>query len=248
VRLLTRGASYARRVGSAGFFPSTRQSALLGALSEDGELRRRSWERLGRAYERAIYKHLRAHWRLSPEDAADATQAFFELCLEGAVLERYDRERARFRTYLRLRLDRFVQDERRARMAQRRGGHTRTMDLEAIERELSAQAVESDPEAAFDREWTRTVLALALDGLRELTREKHKEEHFRAFERFHVSIDEPAYADVAKELGIDEVTLTHRLAYARRHYRRLVLETLRELTASDDEYREEAKVVLGVDV
>ena len=45
--------------GGRGPFPSTQNSALLGALSEDEALRRRSWERLARAYHRPIYKHVR---------------------------------------------------------------------------------------------------------------------------------------------------------------------------------------------
>ena len=233
-----------------GLFPSTRHSALLGALSDDGEVRRRSWDRLARAYHRAIYKHLRMKWAMGPDDAADATQAFFARCLEGAVLERYERERARFRTYLRLRLDRFVQDERRAQKAEQRGGKIQTiaLDLDVVERELANERSDGDPEAAFDREWMRSVLSIALDALRAHGEDKDKREHVRAFERFHVSADEPGYEDVANELRIDVVTLTHRLAYARRHYRRLVLETLRELTASDEEYRDEAKTVLGVEL
>ena len=233
---------------AGGFFPTTHHSALLGAVSADDELRRRSWERIARAYQRPIYKHLRTKWRLDPDAATDTTQAFFEACLEGAVVERYDRERARFRTYLRLRIDRFVQDERRARMAERRGGKLGALSLDGIEDELALADPSADPEAAFEREWTRSVLSIAFEALRAHANEKNKQEHFRAFERFHVAQDAPNQGDVARELGTDVVTLTHRLAYARRHYRRLVLETLRELTASDEEYRDEAKAVLGVEL
>ena len=41
--------------------------------------------------------------------------------------------------------------------------------------------------------------------------------------------------------------VTNRLAFARRSYRRLVLDLLRELTANDEEFRAEAKAVLGIE-
>ena len=41
--------------------------------------------------------------------------------------------------------------------------------------------------------------------------------------------------------------LADALALARREFRRIVLEKLRALTATDDEYRREARALLGVD-
>ena len=41
--------------------------------------------------------------------------------------------------------------------------------------------------------------------------------------------------------------MTNYLALARREFRRIVLEKLRELTATDDEFRREARALLGVD-
>jgi hypothetical protein len=43
-------------------------------------------------------------------------------------------------------------------------------------------------------------------------------------------------------------TVTNHLFWARREFRRLVLERLREITGSEREFREEARAVLGVDV
>jgi len=41
--------------------------------------------------------------------------------------------------------------------------------------------------------------------------------------------------------------VTNYLAGARREFRRIVLDKLRELTATDDEFRREARMLLGVD-
>jgi hypothetical protein len=42
--------------------------------------------------------------------------------------------------------------------------------------------------------------------------------------------------------------VTNWLAAARRDYRSIVLETLRDLTADDDEFRDEARDLLGIEV
>jgi hypothetical protein len=42
-------------------------------------------------------------------------------------------------------------------------------------------------------------------------------------------------------------TVTNQLAYARRELRRLVLENLSEITATDDELRSESRVLLGTE-
>jgi len=74
---------------------------------------------------------------------------------------------------------------------------------------------------------------------------------FRAFERYDLEdAGEGAltYEALAAELGITLTTVTNHLALARRELRRVVLETLREITASEEEFRLEARLVLGVDL
>lgn len=233
----------------SGFFPSTRSSALLGAISDDEGVRRRSWDRLARAYHRSIYQHVRLRWNKRPEDAADLTQAFFERCLSRDVVELYDASRARFRTYLRLRIDRFVADRARAEGAVARGGRTQhAFDFDSLEGELAMRDPSADPEQMFEEAWTRSVLAMALDALRTFCAEKGKREHLTAFERFHVGATETSHEALAAELGLDVETLNHRLAYARRHYRRLVIETLEEMTSSDEELRDEVQRILGAEL
>lgn len=41
--------------------------------------------------------------------------------------------------------------------------------------------------------------------------------------------------------------VTNYLAWTRREFRRLVLEALREITATEEEWRSEARAVLGID-
>ena len=49
-------------------------------------------------------------------------------------------------------------------------------------------------------------------------------------------------------IGLPVTQVTNHLAWARREFRRLILERLRELSASDAEFRSEARELLGVEL
>ena len=53
---------------------------------------------------------------------------------------------------------------------------------------------------------------------------------------------------LAKEYGLTVSQITNYLALARREFRRIVLEKLHELTATEEEFRREARALLGVDI
>ena len=56
------------------------------------------------------------------------------------------------------------------------------------------------------------------------------------------------YAQVAEKFGIKSSDVTNYLSYARREFRRIVLDSLREMTASEEEFRREARALLGIEV
>ncbi|HET9714500.1 MAG TPA: hypothetical protein VFP64_21605, partial [Pyrinomonadaceae bacterium] len=57
-----------------------------------------------------------------------------------------------------------------------------------------------------------------------------------------------SYASLANEFGLEPATVNNYLAAVRRDFRRVVLEKLREITATDEEFRTEARSLLGVEV
>jgi RNA polymerase sigma factor (sigma-70 family) len=224
-------------------FPTTQRSAVLGLASGDPELRRTSWDRIARAYVEPVRGYVRLRWRLDAERTDDLVQALFARFLERDTLRTYDPSKARFRTFLRVCVDRHVIDALRAQKTQARASGEVDPDAVLIEGE-------PDAEALFDAQWTRHVSQLALDALRAFCAEHDKTEHLRVFERFHLHPDDdaPSYDAAGEELGMTAITVQNRLAYARRHFRRLVLEVLREATANEEEFRSEARTILGVDV
>jgi RNA polymerase sigma factor (sigma-70 family) len=237
-------------------FPLTRYSVVLGAASPDAETRQRAFSSLVEAYWKPVYKYVRLKWQASPEEAEDLTQAFFARAFEKDFFRPYDPVKARFRTFLRTCLDGFIANERKAAGRLKRGGAVQlvALDFETAEGELRQHdvAVPADMEEYFEREWARGVLALSVDRLRAHYAAAGREKYFYVFERYDLeattSGERVTYAEIAKDIGAQATDVTNYLAAARRQFRAVVLERLRELTASDDEFRDEARRLLGVDV
>ena len=225
------------------------------AASTDPETRRRGFETLVAAYWRPVYKYLRLKWRASGEDAEDLTQGFFARALEKGFFDRFDPGRARFRTYLRACLDGFVANERQSARRLKRGGGAEhvSLDFAGAEAELGRQAPpeSGDMDEYFHREWVRSLFGLAVEALRRRCAEAGKSVPFALFERYDLDGSDAerrsSYADLAREMGIPETQVTNHLAWARREFRRLVLETLEEATGSEEEFRAEARHLLGID-
>jgi RNA polymerase sigma factor (sigma-70 family) len=233
-------------------FPQTRYSLIRSVQSNDAESRRQGLDAMAAAYWRPVYKYVRLRWHLEAEDARDFTQDFFARLIEKEFLDSYDPAKARLRTFLRTCIDRLFINQLRDAGRQKRGGavvHVQ-LDFDEAEQELAAAVQQGSPDDFFDKELVRTLFARAVEELRTQLAAASKERYFAVFERHDLAEADakPSYAELAaaNELSVSDVT--NYLAYARREFRRLVLEQLREMTASDEEFRMEARALLGVDV
>jgi RNA polymerase sigma factor (sigma-70 family) len=229
-------------------FPTTRGSALRGVGSDDGVVRQRAWASLVAAYWKPAYKHVRIKWRAARADAEDAIQGFFERALERDFFAAFDPARGRFRTFFRVCLDRWVSNQEKARTREKRGGHAPSLDFDEAEAEI-ARAGESSqsPEECFDREFRRHLLTRSVDELRAECERTGKAGWFAWFERYDLADpgERPTYAELARAVGVPETTVTNQLAWVRRSLRERVIAGLEEITATDEELRDEARLVLG---
>jgi DNA-directed RNA polymerase specialized sigma24 family protein len=236
-----------------GRFPATRHSAVLAAQSADLIERERGLAILLETYWRPAYKYVRIRFGASNEDSKDLTQAFFTRALEKDFFAGYDAEKGTFRTYLRTCLDRFVANEKKAASRAKRspGAPLLPLDFDGAEGELAMQDP-PDPasmEHYFHAEWVRSLFALSVERLREECERRGKDLPYRLFERYELDRDPDerlTYDRLAEEFQIPSTQVTNFLALARREFRRIVLERLREITATDREFREEARSLLGV--
>ena len=236
-------------------FPGTRPSVVRDLGSVDPARRAAAHEALARSYWQPVYAYIRLRWRRSPEDAQDLAQEFFTRAFEREYLSRYDPAKARFRTFVRTCLDGFLANEGKAAGRLRRGGGLTIagVDFARFDADLAAHARsdEPDPERWFYLEWVRGLFTDAVERLRARCDAEGHALAFTLFVRYDVDepVDgaRPTYATLAQETGRRVTDVTNQLAWARRAFREIVLTLLRDVCASDEEFRAEARDLLGVD-
>jgi RNA polymerase sigma factor (sigma-70 family) len=229
-------------------------SVVARARSHDAEVRQLARGALIEAYWRPVYTYLRLQWRLDPDSAADATQDFFVSLIERDLVARYQPDKARFRTYLRVCLDGFAGNQVKAGRRHKRGGHLSVVSLDFVAAEGDLPRFEpgtpADVDDLFYREWTRALLDRALAELRTRAEAQGRTVMFEAFALYALADDEssrPGYAEIARRLGLTTTMVTNYLALMRREFRAIALDLLRDITGSDDEWESEARRLLGGD-
>ncbi len=144
----------------------------------------------------SYWEPLQAHARrrgFTTVDADDQTQEFMLKVVQGGIIERADKGRGRFRTFLLACLDHHLMHARERAAAVKRGGGITHVGADP-------PAPDKDAEAAFDRDWALAVLARAGDRLR--TPSDDAERH-KALARFLTGGDAGSYAHAAAELGME---------------------------------------------
>jgi len=233
-------------------FPLTRFSVIEGARSEHAGERQRALDVLISVYWKPVYKYIRLHWNKDNETAKDLTQDFFAWLIEKRLLDRFDPGKARLRTYLRVCVDGLVMNTDKAAQRQKRGGDAEllSLDFESAEGELAQLPIPSqdNPEESFAREFARSLFGLAVERLRKECEERGKLLHFQLLELYDIEEGgkELTYDEVARQFGIKTTDVTNYLSFSRKEFRRIVLEELQAMTANEEEFRREARTLLGV--
>lgn len=136
--------------------------------------------------------------------------------------------------------------------ADKRGGGAAllSLDFPGAERELDEMAAEvADPDRFFHDETVRFLFARAVASLQAGCAEAGRDVVFRIFERHDLDpVSDTTYATVAAALGLTVSQVTNHLHAARRQFRDLALGHLRALSATDDEYRREAREIFGLEI
>jgi RNA polymerase sigma factor (sigma-70 family) len=238
-------------------FPPTRRSVIEAVRSIDAEEREGALEALCAAYWKPVYKYVRWRWNRPADQAQDLTQGFFAEILERELLEKFDPGKSRLRTYLRVCVDSFVINDDKAGRRQKRGGTVThvALDFAAAEEELGTTAIDPakivSPESLeefFEKEWVRSLFALAVEDLRKLCDDRDRTRTFRLFEAYDLDGNgKGSYELLSKDYGISVSDVTNALAWARREFRRIALERLRELCGSEEEFHREARAAFGWD-
>jgi RNA polymerase sigma factor (sigma-70 family) len=227
-------------------FPTTRRSVVFALSSADAAMRTRAFDTLVACYWKPLYKFARVAFRRTREDAEDLTQAFFTRAFEKDSLTAYDPSKASFRTFLRLLFERHMANDWKAAQRIKRGGAEAHLDFDAAEEEIGRETSPLTPEEYFQREFARSLFVLAVERLHARCVAEGKETQFAVFETYDLDDDrDVSYRDLAVRFGIAETQVTNHLAALRRRFRETVHEVLREVTATEQEFRSEARALLG---
>lgn len=213
-------------------FPATSWSLVRRARSGDERAQGEALEALCRAYWRPLYAYARGRG-LARADAQDAVQDFFATALRRELFQRAEETAGKLRTFLLTALKHHLQDRAAKEGAARRRpeGGWADIDFEAAEAEWArsaAGAAGAGPDAAFERQWARALLAQAMARVEARYAAEGKREVFGALkgEALEAAEGESEAAKVAVELsaGARRVAL-HRL-------RKRFAEALRETVAA----------------
>jgi DNA-directed RNA polymerase specialized sigma24 family protein len=236
-------------------FPPTRWSVIDAARSHDAREQARALETLCAAYWGPVYKYVRVRWNRPAEDAQDLTQGFFAELLERDLLAKYDPGKSRLRTYLRVCVDSFVINQEKAAHRKKRGGKTIHVSLDFDTAEDELRGCTMDPAAIlspesmdefFEKEWIRSLFALTIEDLRKRCEASGRQTTFDLFSEYDIDGDENVSYDLlAQKHAIAVTDVTNALSWARREFRRIAVERLRQICGSDEEFQGESRAVFG---
>jgi RNA polymerase sigma-70 factor (ECF subfamily) len=223
-------------------FVTTQWSVVLQAARQDTTSALPALERLCRTYWYPLYAYARRRGS-SPPDAQDLTQAFFARLLERHWLERADRERGRFRTFLLTAMSRFLSDEWDKHRSQKRGDGAvhLSLEFETAESRYSHEPADgSTPEKCFERQWALTLLDTVLQRLRQ---EYEQEGNHDLFLALHPTLigarTAQPYADLARALQMTEGAVKVAVHRLRKRYRELLRAEIADTLSQDEDVDEE---------
>ncbi|MCI0656875.1 MAG: sigma-70 family RNA polymerase sigma factor [Acidobacteria bacterium] len=226
-----------------GRFGTTQWSLVIAAADPGDPLALEALTALCRAYWQPIYVYLRRRGT-DREEALDLTQGFFAKLLEKNYLADARRERGRFRTFLLTALNHYVANEWDRERAQKRGGGTPPISIDAPQAETMYHREPSHddtPERLFDRRWARTLLDVGLKRLREETARREEVQRFERLLPLMSGEGEEGYRDLAAELGVGESAIRVAVHRMRRRFRAIlrdeVARTVGNRSSVDDELR-----------
>ena len=171
------------------------------------------------------------------------------MLLEGHLLERADPNRGRFRSLLLKALRNFLNDARDKQRARKRGGdvHFIRWDewMAEFPSQFSVSLRESEswpPEKIFDVRWAATLVERALSRLAEECEQRGRRRIFDVLSScLAAEREDVSYANLAKTLGISEISVKRLVHQLRKRYRALLREEVADTIQNPDELEDELR-------
>ena len=202
------------------YFPTTHWS-LLARASLSGETEAHAaLNELCRRYWMPVHQFVQMRGYRDPE-AEDLTQEFFVHVCQHAMLQRADRTRGRFRSFLLGALVRFLGDMRDRRNALKRGGGQEHVSLDEVSESVTAaRELPAEEVVMFDRAWAQSILSSVLNHIRDDFHRAGRAGEFVTLKQFLPGSGSPApYETAAQQMGVTVAALTSEIHRLRNTFR-----------------------------
>lgn len=226
-----------------GWFATTHWSVVLAAKQGDAA-QADALEKLCRTYWPPLYAYIRREGH-DASAAQDLTQEFFARLLARDYLQRLQREKGKFRSFLLAYLKNFLSEQRRKAGAQKRGGGCVFVSLNEPAGEegyLHEPVDELTPDQVFERRWAQTVMQTALDRLREEFVTRDQGALFELLQNYQPH--EPGgrtYAQLGEDLGMTEAAVKSAVQRMRQRHREMLREEIAQTVTRPEEIEEELR-------
>ena len=231
-----------------GRFATTRWSIVLAAGDRGSPTRQEALSSLCQTYWYPLYAFAR-RTGLRAEAAQDLTQDFFAHLLEKETLRQVDPEKGRFRSFLLSCFRNYQTDQQRRARALKRGGGKLLVHIELETAEglyVREPSHDQTPEKAFERHWAMTLLQRAVDRLEEEHTGPRKERLFATLKHYLPGGQSPVpYAQAARELEMNEVTIKVAIHRLRQRFRVVLLEEISHTVEGEDQVEDEVRHLLS---
>jgi RNA polymerase sigma-70 factor (ECF subfamily) len=226
-------------------FPATHWSLVGRVGGADPAAKRQALSDLIAHYRPALRSHLVLRQRMDPDHADDLLQSFLcDKVVEQNFVERAEKERGKFRTFLLTALQNFAKSDSRKASARKRSPG----NLAAINQEMDVSDAGAQPDERFDVEWARSLLS---DSLARMKAECHKSGRNDLWMVFETRLVGPMlrdtepmpYEELVKTCGFESpAQAANALVTAKRMFERVlrtaVGEYARDEQAIDEEIRD----------
>lgn len=231
-------------------FATTRWTMVLaagrGGAGEACADSERALAELCATYRPPVLAHARRRG-LSPADAEDAVQGFFQKLLRLGSLASLRPRELRFRAWLLAAFNHHLADLRDHARAAKRGGDRLVQLDSAGWGGLAAADAAPAPDEAFDRAWARALLEVTMERLRAEHAAAGRADWFEALVPcLGGRIAEAPQAGVAARLGLSEPALRVAVHRLRRRYRDMLREEVAQTVASPGEIDDELRHLMAV--
>ena len=210
-----------------GRFATTCWTQVLAARGDSSESQEALAELCEHYYE-PVLAYLKRAGEDSQGDAQDLAHDFFADLLQGHRLDRLEREKGRFRSYLLGALKHFLSHQRARKRALKRGGEASSFSLNETGVEIREGGALEDlqalpPDAWFDKQWAVTLLDRALGEVEAQCQAEGKATEFQHLSPWLTGEAEHGdQAALAEALEIPPNTLKSHIHRLRRRFRQAV--------------------------